>query len=176
MKNTYFRLPILLITVLSVILSACGLNNNKPIASFSEASWDYCVDDMIALEGNTDKTYKSIYGGMTYSYPKQYNGYNGTIKYMFDGNNKLMCIAWAYGCDDQNELYALYDEINEAVIKTHGESNYNANGHSSNYGNVWHLETGDIIISTMITEDNKALQYAYLNPIVSNTETQTESK
>jgi len=157
-------------------MCACSGSNTETadttpteIAPFSEATWTSSVNDISILEGNTASTYDSVYGGTTYSYPKEYNGKTGTIKYMFDDKEALMCIAWAYGSKDENELYALYDEINHSVNDLYGESHYNADSNTTNYGNVWHLDSGDIILSTMITSDNKALQYAYLNPAVSNT-------
>ena len=176
MKKYNLRWAILIIAIFSTFICACR-TNSKPelIAPFSDASWNCNVEEMIALEGNSHSSYDSVYGGTTYSYSKDYDGYKGTIKYMFDQNKQLMCIAWAYGCDNENELFTLYEKINQTVNETHGKSNYNANGHSSNYGNVWYLKSGDIILSTMVTAENKALQYAYLNPLVSNSDTQTET-
>lgn len=163
-----------LILYLSIVIvclqCACGTgHNSEPPAPFSSACWECSVSDISALEGDSDSTYDSIYGGTTFSYPKEYNGHNGTVKYMFNENDELMCIAWAYNSDDENEVYAVYDEINQAVNKIHGDSGYQADSHSSNYGNVWYLESGDIVLSTMITSENEVLQYAYLNPAVSNT-------
>ena len=64
-------------------------------------------------------------------------------------------------------LVSLYDEINTYTLDKFGESGYNPQN-STNYGNVWYREEGNIIISTMLTSTNKALQYAYLNPVVSS--------
>lgn len=156
---------------------ACGTEHkSEPPAPFSNACWECSVSDVSAIEGDSSAAYDSVYGGTTYSYPKDYNGHSGTIKYMFNDQDALMCIAWAYNAEDEDELYAIYDEINQTVNKTHGDSGYQADSHTSNYGNVWYLESGDIILSTMITSDNKALQYAYLNPAVSNTEARTKTE
>ena len=86
-----------------------------------------------------------------------------------------MCVAWAYGCNDADELFALYESINDSVNEKYGESGYAAD-HPGNYGNVWYLTTGDIVLTTMITTENKALQYAYLHPAVSNKKQQKCSK
>ncbi|MDO5574891.1 MAG: hypothetical protein Q4G60_13040, partial [bacterium] len=160
------------------LLGACGKKADAAadvVAPFSEVGWDSSVEDVKNMEGNSPETYDSVYGGTTYSYSKEYLGRMGTIKYMFDDKDMLMNIAWAYGSDSEDELYTLYDEINQSVNDIHGESGYQADSNASNYGNVWYLESGDIILSTMVTADNKALQYAYLNPAVSNTEKQPET-
>lgn len=177
MKQKHLQLSVLIMMFLSCLLCACKSGSQaKPPAPFSAMTWESTVDDILAAEGSSSSSYDSVYGGTTYSYAKEYNGKEGTIKYMFNEKDELMCLAWAYGSDDENDLYALYDEINQSVTEKYGESNYNANSNASNYGNVWYLESGDIILSTMVTADNKALQYAYLNPAVSNTEARTEAK
>ncbi len=124
--------------------------------------------------GSGPSTYDSVYGGTCYTWPKEYNGLMGTVKYMFDDEEKLMCVAWAYGCDDADELLSLYESINGSVNEKYGESGYAAD-HPGNYGNVWYLETGDIVLTTMITAENKALQYAYLHPLVSNKQQSPDS-
>ncbi len=194
MKKTRIWLNLRKMVVVAALLAAVGLvgacdGKNQAVADdspkevavapFSEAAWTSSVNDMEVLEGKAageTSSYKSIYGGTTYSYPKEYLGREGTIKYMFDDKDALMSLAWAYGSEDENELYTLYDEINQSVNDVYGESGYHANSNASNYGNVWYLASGDIVLSTMITSDNKALQYAYLNPAVSNTEKQPEAK
>lgn len=137
------------------------------IAPFSTITWTNTLDDIIALEGENYSTYDSVYGGLCYTYPKEYLGRDGTIKYMTDETSAIACIAWTYTSDDAEDLYTLYDEINKYTIDQYGESGYNPQN-STNYGNVWYREEGNIIISTMLTSTNKALQYAYLNPIVSS--------
>ena len=64
---------------------------------------------------------------------------------------------------------ALPISISASTVEKYGESGYDANG-VGNYGGVWYRENGDIILTTMVTTENKALQYAYLHPLVSNTE------
>ena len=87
---------------------------------------------------------------------------------MFNENEELMCVAWAYnGTDDEESLAALYNMINDSITGIYGESGYAGNG-VGNYGNVWYMESGDIVLTAMFTSDNTALQYAYLHPSVSN--------
>ena len=49
------------------------------------------------------------------------------------------------------------------MVAAHGESGYNTQK-ETNYGDVWYLEDGNIIISTMVTDSQKALQFAFLSP------------
>lgn len=86
---------------------------------------------------------------------------------MFDGEERLVSVAWAYTTDSADELTTLYESINESVNEVYGESGYNANG-PGNYGNVWHPESGDIVLSTMTSTEGSFLQYAYLHPLVSS--------
>lgn len=171
MKRKLF-ITVIICTLLTLLAAACGKEDAGPVLDcpFTSAGWDASADDAAAAEGlsiEEASSYDSVYGGLCYTYPKEYNGLQGTIKYMFDKDGRLMCAAWAYGCDDAEELSALYESINDSVNEIHGESGYAAD-HPGNYGNVWYLDTGDIVLTTMITEETKALQYAYLHPLVSN--------
>lgn len=178
MKHKFFFTLIICILLL-FFTAACGGKDNGPVLEcpFTEIGWNASADDVIAAEtGGADNglagtgefsTYDSVYGGICYIFPKEYSGRQGTVKYMFDADEKLMCVAWAYGCGDEAELLSLYESINDSVNEKYGESGYAAE-HPGNYGNVWYLETGDIVLTTMVTAENKALQYAYLHPAVSN--------
>lgn len=142
-------------------------------APFTEASWDSTKEDIIAEEGDDYETYDSVYNGETYTYDKKYENKDGTVKYMFDDKDKLMCVAWAYGSTDTQELEDLYTKINDDMTDEHGDSGYSTEEEKNsinNYGNIWYLDTGDIIISAMVTEENKALQFAFLHPDVSYSE------
>lgn len=169
MKRKLF-IPIVICILFLFSTAACGGKESGLVLEcpFTEIGWDATADEAAAAEGSdTLSTYDSVYGGICYTYPKEYNGLMGTIKYMFDAEERLMCVAWAYGCDNADELFALYESINDSVNEKYGESGYAAD-HPGNYGNVWYLDTGDIVLTTMITTENKALQYAYLHPAVSN--------
>ena len=86
---------------------------------------------------------------------------------MFDGEERLMCIAWTCSADEEQELYNLYGLIEESVDASLNEENPETDS-SSNAGRVWYREDGNIVLSLMITSDLKALQYAYLHPDVSS--------
>ena len=163
-------LPLLTALLLLCALTACG-QDKKPAfdCPFTELNWDSTTEDMTAAEGENYSTYDSLYGGLCYTYPKEYEGHSGTVKYMFDAENRLMSVAWAYSAETAEELEALYETISAATVEQYGESGYDAGG-VGNYGGVWYRENGDIILTTMVTTENKALQYAYLHPLVSHKE------
>lgn len=173
-KKTTLKRLLFTLTVMSLlfILTACGQNKEQePVLDcpFTELEWNSTIDDMTAVEGQDYSTYDSLYGGLCYTYPKEYEGCSGTVKYMFDDENRLMSVAWAYSAETAEELQDLYETISTSVTEKHGESGYTAGG-VGNYGGVWYRENGDIILTTMATTENKALQYAYLHPLVSHTE------
>ncbi len=157
---------ILLFPVLfALVLCACRKEESPaaPVSPFSDSTWEYTVEDILAYEGSSPETYDSVYGGICYTYPKTYQEHQGTIKYMFDDKERLMCIAWACSADEAQELYDFYDLIEKDVNSQTGET-----GSSSNTGCVWYRENGNIVLSLMITSDLKAMQYAYLHPDVSS--------
>lgn len=162
-KNYCFAFPVLCI----LLLAGCG-KDNPPASPFSDISWNHTAEDIIAYEGDGYSTYDSVYGGICYTYPKDYQNRQGTIKYMFDEKGRLMSIAWAYSAEEEQELYDFYDFIEEDVNTLTNETEV-----TSNAGHVWHREEGNIVLSLMITSDLKALQYAYLHPDVSNSPKET---
>lgn len=169
-------LPVCLCLLVTAMSVSCGRGKDTEPAldcPFTDMGWDSTVGDVIAAEGENYSTYDSVYGGLCYTYPKEYDGYSGTVKYMFNDQDALMSVAWAYSAQDADELATLYDTINTSVNEVHGESGYHAQG-AGNYGNVWYLESGDIILSTMMSSEVMALQYAYLHPLVSNAEKTTK--
>lgn len=163
-KRKIFRLCLTL-SFAAALLFGCGSNASStlPDCPFSDLKWSSSVKDMEKTEGTDHETYDSVYGGTTYTYGKEYQGVSGTVKYMFDEDEKLASIAWAYGSDDADELYRLYETIHADVVAAHGESGYNTQK-ETNYGDVWYLKDGNIILSTMVTNSQKALQFAYLSP------------
>lgn len=169
MKQTVFKMPMLFL-IISLLFLFCGCrktDNAAPPAPFSALSWDAAKDDILSLEGNNYTTYDSVYGGICYTYPKTYEGYEGTIKYMLDDKERLMCIAWTCPLESDEALSTLYQLIRESVTKENGEASQETD-ESTNYGNVWRREEGNIVISSMTTSSMKVLQYAYLHPDVSN--------
>lgn len=147
----------------TLVLSGCSKKDAAVTCPFSDLTWESSLDDMTRLEGTDYQTYDSVYNGTTYTYPKKYMDAEGTIKYMFDGDDNLMCIAWSYGANDNDTLDKLYNKIHKQVEDTYGESGYDSNN-ATNYGDVWDLDGGHIILSAMTTSEQKALQYSYQNP------------
>lgn len=165
------RLSSIFICILLVLVpTACSSKAEITLdCPFTDMDWNSTAEDVISAEGEDFSTYDSVYSGLCYTYPKEYMEHMGTVKYMFDTDEHLMSVAWAYSAKDTEELSTLYEAICASVNETCGESAYNTNG-VGNYGSVWYLESGDIILSTMTTTENIALQYAYLHPLVSNSE------
>lgn len=160
------NIPCIFLALLAALsMTACGskASTTLPDCPFSELKWANSVKDMEKAEGKEYETYDSVYGGTTYTYDKAYQGVTGTVKYMFDDKKRLACIAWAYSSESADELYQLYETIHGEIESVHGDSGYNTNK-ETNYGDVWYLDDGNIIISTMVTETQKALQFAFLSP------------
>lgn len=160
---------VLTLTLVSSVLAGCSSSKRAAEFPFTKITWDDTIDDVVELEGTSDNTYDSIYGGTTYAYPKEYLDLKGTVKYMFDADEKLMCVAWVYSADLNDDLKEPYDTIHDKLEKAHGESGYNTEN-PTNYGSVWYLDEGNIILSAVTTDTQKALQYSYLNPAVSTKE------
>lgn len=159
---------LLLSALLAILL--CGCQKGEPAAAvspFSDVTWEYSTEDIRAYENTEPTTYDSVYGGLCYTYPKSYDTFEGTVKYMFDGEEKLMCIAWTCSSEEEQELYDFYAQI-EAAVNAKTDGNPAVTDKISNAGHVWYREDGNIILSLMLTSDLKALQYAYLHPDVSS--------
>lgn len=147
----------------SGILSGCG-KVQAIECPLTELGWETTMEELVKAEGVCDEPYKSTYGGVVYTYPSTYMGYDGMIKYMFDEDDILMNVAFTYSSEDAEELKTFYDKLVADIEKEHGKGSYDADG-STNYGTVWELKEGHIIISVMLTNSNKALQIAYVNPL-----------
>lgn len=172
MKHLRSLLSVILTLILvSTLFTGCQSSDKPQGFPFTEITWEDSPDDMTALEGTSDTSYPSTYDGTTYTYPKKYLDLDGTIKYMYDGDNKLMCVAWLYSADSEEDLKKAYDTIHKQVEEIHGKSGYNT-GNITNYGDVWYLEEGNIVLGAVTTDTQKALQYSYLNPAVSTKEEQ----
>lgn len=166
-KKTILWLSVLCLTWAS---TGCGKSPQPEAPTpLSSLTWESSYEDMEALEGEAPDSYDSVYGGPACTYEKEYGGQKGTLKYMFDSDRKLMCIAWSYETEDPKKLDQVYNGIHGEIVERHGESGYNP-ANATNYGDVWYLEDGDIILSAITTQSQCALQYAYLNPLVSNQE------
>lgn len=142
---------------------------------FSDATWYTKANELTSFDSQNHKTYDSVYGGTTHTYDHTYLEHEGTIKYMYDHNDALMCVAFSCSLDSNEELSELYAKIHDECVSKFGKSGYQAS-HSTNYGDVWYREEGDVIISTMSTSEGIALQYAYLNPIISKEQMENAAK
>lgn len=170
MKHLRTILTASLLMVLTVsALAGCGKDKQTVTCPFTKMTWENTVDDVLATEGDDYTTYDSVYNGTTYVFSKNYLDLEGTIKYMFDDSDKLMCVAWSYSSDSEEEVKNTYNQIHKQVQDTYGESSYNTEL-ATNSGDVWYLDEGDIILSVVSTDTQNALQYSYLNPEVSNKE------
>jgi len=168
--NTKKNITKILSCIFIVLAFTCSCRSSTPssntIAPFSDLNWNSTVDDILDSENVKHSTYDSVYGGLCYTYPKEYNGYKGTVKYMLNEEEELMAIAWTYSSENTQLLNALYDNIHDSISQKYGKSGQEAEG-VNNYGDVWYLDEGNILLSLMLTSDVKALQYSYLNPKVS---------
>lgn len=135
-------------------------------APFTTCTWATTVEHLKENEGEPASTYKSVYGGTTYVYRTSYEGRDGSVKYMFDDKDALMCVAFTYVPESADEVMGFYTAVHDNLVKELGASEYQAD-HDTNYGDVWYREEGDIVVSCMVTSEQNSLQYSYLNPIVS---------
>lgn len=170
MKNIFSKSRIwTIVLILATLLAGCSADSADVMLTcpFTEAAWDYDFTAIDALEGGDTESYDSVYGGMTYTYPKEYMDKSGTIKYMFDGNDKLASVAWTYSSEDADEVMILYKNIYAAISDEFGKSS--TEDGVQNYSEIWKRpEEGNIILSSVLTGDLKAVQIAFLHPSVSH--------
>ena len=167
MKHLNYKILALFMCSL-IFLSGCGASGakSKSTIPFTDMTFSSSADDVIAAEGDQYETYDSIYDGITYTYPKEYMDKAGTIKYMCDEGGALQNIAWTYAGDDGAEVMVLYNNIYAELKNTYGEPTQNADG-VNNYAEVWKMDSGNIILSAVLTSDSKMMQVAFLSPAVS---------
>ena len=160
------RRTILIISLITgVALSGCSKGRSHIGCPFSELSWDDSYDEMIKLEGEQYETYDSIYKGTTYTYPKEYLGNTGMIKYMYDDAGKLCNVSWSYTGDDADEVLTVYRAVCDDTVNTHGPST--SDDGIGNYCEIWASESGTVMANAVITNDTKVMQIAYMNADVS---------
>ena len=164
-KTAVFPVPVMLIALLLTMLAGCSLKNNDINCPFSIMSWDSTTDDMIEAEGNGYDTYNSIYKGLTYTYPKEYLGKPGIIKYMYDDTGKLCKISWSYTGDNDESVMNIYRDVVEEMRKLHGESK--SDDGIGNFCEIWVSGNGTVMANAVVTNDVKVMQIAYMNPDVS---------
>lgn len=151
----------LMMVLAAVSLIACG-KQEVFACPFSDADWSLTAETLVEKEGEPGEIYASVYGGDTYTYPREYLGRSGTVKYMFSSDGHLASIAWAWVGESREELQNLFNEIDAAETALHGKSQFSAENPTS-FGDVWYLKSGDILISTISGQSSSGLQYAYIS-------------
>lgn len=153
--------------VMTLALTGCISEQSKSetVCPFSTLTFESSVDDMIKTEGDSYETYDSIYQGITYTYKREYLGYPGDIKYMFDGEGKLCNISWAYTSGDAESVKEVYEAVLKDTENIRGEG-VKDDG-IGNYCTMWKGEAGSVILSGVLTSDVTVMQIAYMSPEVS---------
>lgn len=166
----------LVLTLFTVFTTGC--QKKKPECPFTKITWDNTLEDITALEGSENETYDSVYGGLTYTYPKEYSGLDGTVKYMFNEEDKLVSLSWMYEAKDSDDLIDVYEQIHSEAEEMLGKSGFKFNNEQfaelTSPGDVWYLETGNVILNTVDASDAKLLQYTFLHPDVSGENPQSQ--
>ena len=117
------KLFTLLFALVFCIVFTWGCGKKAAECPFTTITWEHTLEDIQELEGSDGETYDStVYGGPVYSYPKEYDGLKGTIKYSFDENDRLVNMAWMYETDDSDDLLAVYDQIHKEAEDMLGKS------------------------------------------------------
>ena len=166
MKRLRKSVILLLLASFSLLLCSCG-QSKKVECPFTEITWESTLDDVLALEGEPLDSYASTYSGMTYTFSKDFHDMSGTIKYMFDDNDKLMSMAWLYIPESKEDLENVYQTLCDETNQLYGESGFDSDMGTAK-GNVWYLEDGNILVGVMSTGSNEAVKYQFFHPDVSS--------
>lgn len=157
-----------IITGSFLLLSGCSKKAETVECPFTEITWESTLEDVQALEGEEAlDSYTSIYYGTTYTYEKEYMGLPGTIKYMFDDEDRLMSMAWMYIPESDEDLDNVYDTLQQETEQLYGESGFDSDRATAK-GEVWYMEDGNVLIGVMSTGVNEAIQYQFFHPDVSS--------
>ena len=162
-----FIASLLLLTSISFSFCGCSSASKEVTVPFTEITWESSVEDVQALEGELQDSYYSSYKGTTYVYEKEYLGLSGSVKYMFDDEEKLMSMAWLYLPESDEDLENVYADLLKQTNKLYGKSGFDSDMNSAK-GEVWYLEDGNILIGVMSTGVNEAIQYQFFHPEVSS--------
>lgn len=166
MKRLRKSVILLFLIAMCLFICSCG-RSKKAECPFTEITWENTLDEVLALEGEPLDSYPSTYSGTTYTFSKDFHDMSGTIKYMFDDNDKLMSMAWLYIPESKDDLENVYQTLCDETTQAYGESGFDSDMGTAK-GNVWYLESGNIIVGVMSTGVNEAVQYQFLHPDVSN--------
>lgn len=170
MKRTQRMISVLMILALFASM-ASGCQRKEVTCPFTTITWNDTLDEIRELEGEPAESYDSVYGGTTYTFGKEYDGLKGTIKYMFNDEEKLVCLSWMYETDDSGDLKDVYDKLHSKAEDMLGKSGYKFKSDKfadmSTPGDVWYLDTGNVSLAAVDTSEVKAVQYTFLHPDVS---------
>ena len=160
---------ITIITFSFMLLALMGCSAKKDVVEcpFTDITWENSLDDVLAMEGEALESYPSSYQGTTYVFSKEYDGLDGTIKYMFDDSGILKSMAWVYIPTSDDDLEDVYKDLVSQTTNWYGESGFNSDLVTAK-GEVWYLEGGNILIGVMSTGINEAIQYQFFHPEVSS--------
>lgn len=158
---------VLFLTVALLSLVGCSSAQAKTECPFTEITWNSTLEDVQALEGELQDSYYSSFKGTTYVYEKEYLGLPGTIKYMFNDEEKLMSMAWLYLPESDEDLENVYADLVKQTTNLYGKSGFDSDMTTAK-GEVWYLEDGNILIGVMSTGVNEAIQYQFFHPEVSS--------
>ena len=180
MKQLHKHFTLVFALIFSIVFTA-GCQKKAAECPFTTITWENTLEDITELEGSDSDAYDStVYGGLVYSYPKEYDGLKGTVKYSFDEKDRLVSMAWMYETDDSGDLMDVYEKIHQEAEDMLGKSGFKYNSDRfadlTSPGDVWYLETGNVILNTIDAEDVKILQYSFLHPDVSEGNPQDSKK
>lgn len=168
------QVAIILFVFPLLMLQGCGKEapstTLESTCAFSSLTWDATTEDMIAEEGDDYETYDSIYKGLTYTYPKDYQGHTGMIKYMYDADGRLCNMSWAYTGTSAEELQEVYQGLCDEIAKEHGDGT--TEDGVGNLCRMWVLKNETVMANAVITDDTKVMQIAYMRADVSKQKNQ----
>ena len=156
------RLTAFILAAASFILCACSRVSGPVDAPFAPGiSWDLDSARLEAVWGKCDAPYTSIYNGLTYSYPCEYLGRDGTVKFMFSDKGRLASVAWTFLTDSEEELNSVYTEVENAEKEKNGAGNVSES--SGAVGNVWYTKDKDILLTSVGVNGSYGFQYSYIS-------------
>ena len=166
-QSIKFFTSLVLFTSAIFSLLGCTASKKDVTCPFTPITWTSTLQEVQSLEGEPIDSYFSSYNGTTYVYNKEYLGLSGTIKYMFDDNEKLMSMAWLYLPETDEEMEKVYTKLCNQTNKLYGKSGFSSDMTTAK-GEVWYLEGGNILIGVMSTGINEAIQYQFFHPEASS--------
>ena len=148
-----------------IILAGCSGRGAAIGCPFTELGWETTEEEMKKTEAGLIETYDSIYKGTTYTYPRQYLGTDGVIKYMYDDRGKLCNVSWSYTGDSADQVMEVYRAVCDDTEKLFG-SGEDDDG-VGNYCRMWLTDSGTVMANAVITNDVTVMQIAYMSAEVS---------